>query len=94
MTMSHHHHPNHHSCPHAGTSHPGLMGVFGGLIQLTTATLYGGASILRTIVEGSVWHGCHESHHYGTERSCCHEVVHCCHVTCVPPSYSHGCCRD
>lgn len=87
------HHRTYHSYPHVGTSHPGLMGVFGGIINLTTATLYGGASILRTIVEGSVWHGCHQGHHHGGYCSCCSDVVHCCHVTCVPPSYSCCCCK-
>lgn len=75
--------------------HPGLMGVFGGMINLTTAILQGGATIFRTVVEGSVWHGCHPGHdhyHHGCWSGCHMEGYHSYHVECLPHSYPCHCC--
>lgn len=65
-------------------NHPGIMGAFGGIINLTTATLYGGAKIVRNIVEGSVWHGCDCGHANHGRCDCCHRVHHKYHVKCLP----------
>lgn len=80
---------HHHDCympPHPHPYQPGLMGVFGGVINLTTAALYGGARIVRTVVEGSVWHGEYPPHH---DCCGCHHH-HVCHVQCCPET--HNCC--
>jgi hypothetical protein len=80
---------HHHDCympPHPHPYQPGLMGVFGGVINLTTAALYGGARIVRTVVEGSVWHGEYPPHH---DCCGCHHH-HVCHVHCCPET--HNCC--
>ncbi len=71
--------------------HPGLMGIFGGFINLTTSTLQGGARIIKHVVEGSVWHAesCNDYHY----NSCsCHSNCHNYHVECVPRSYDCSCC--
>lgn len=73
-------HRHHCPPPHAGTTrHPGLIGVFGGVINLTTTVLYSGARILRTVVEGAVWQDecprCHCS---------CPQTHHVHHVKCEP----------
>jgi hypothetical protein len=80
-----HHHHDYHTPAYTYPHQPGLLGVFGGVINLTTAALYGGAHIVRTIVEGSVWHGEHPPHH---GRCTCHG--HACHVDCCPET--HNCC--
>lgn len=74
--------------------HPGLMGVFGGMIDLTTAVLQGGATLVRTIVEGSVWHGCHPGYppYYPAYWSGCHvQGHHSYYVECVPHCYPCRC---
>lgn len=96
------HHCQAHPNAMAPGYHPGLLGVFGGFINLTTAALQGGARLVRTVVEGSIWHGCHDpwgacqSHHgHGGGCGCHHGHPHgCCHVECQPPSYPgcHRCC--
>jgi hypothetical protein len=90
--MHNHHYPG--FDPHyAGyPPHAGLMGIIGGVINLATNTLYGGARIVRTVVEGSVWQA-EYPHHYGMggchPQPCCHV----CHVHCIPETYSCcGCC--
>lgn len=84
---SHDCHDNGCGC-HAGAPNPGLLGVFGGIINLTTASLRGGANIIRTVVEGSVWH----SHQH--DRCGCggRPVCHCYHTECSPRTYGCGCC--
>ncbi len=88
--MNHHNHHKHYPCH--PTYHPGLMGVFGGIINLTTATLQGAAHITRTVVEGSVWHSCHADHHYDHHSDCCHTVHHCYHVECEPKCFKCSSC--
>ena len=88
-----HHHPRHDARP-GFHHHSGLMGVFGGMINLTTAFLQGGATIVRTIVEGSVWHGCHPEHHHfhhGCCSGCYAQGHHSYHVECLPHSYPCHC---
>ncbi|MGD8569293.1 MAG: hypothetical protein PVJ39_14495 [Gammaproteobacteria bacterium] len=85
--------PHSHPAPHPQPYNPGIVGIVGGVINLTTTALYGGARVVRTIVEGSVWHGEHPYHHHG----CCahqhHGCHHACHVHCCPENYSCcGCC--
>ena len=84
-----HGHPAHDHPPHCGQPlHAGLMGVAGGVINLTTSLLYGGARIVRTLVEGSVWHG-----EYPPQHGCGGCVQHVCHLHCVPETYPCcGCC--
>jgi hypothetical protein len=75
---------------HAGypVYQPGLIGVFGGIINLTVAALQGGARVVRTVVEGSVWDAYPEHHDCCTHH---HERPHgCCRVECYPPMYT-GC---
>jgi hypothetical protein len=74
-------------CHRGPVQHAGLVGIFGGVINLTTAALQGGARIVRTVVEGTMWHAVHDG--------CCEpEPRCCCHVECEPPVYpgSHRCC--
>ena len=79
-------HNYHHQLP-SQSYQSGLLGVFGGVISLTTATLYGGASIVRTIVEGSVWQAEHPQ--YGC--SYCQPECHVCYCHCLPEAH-HCCC--
>lgn len=82
------HHYDYHCQQPTQLYHSGLMGVFGGVMNLTTSVLYGGASIVRTIVEGSVWHAEYPQYH-----TCCQYSQHVCHVHCCPEQYSCcGCC--
>lgn len=79
--------------PHqAYPQHTGLVGLVGGIINLTTSSLFGGARIVRTLVEGSVW-GAEHPPHYGS-CGCCQQ--HCCHVHhlhCIPETHDGcGCC--
>jgi len=84
-----HHHCDCHVPPYTHPYHSGLMGLVGGVLNLTTSALYGGARIVRTVVEGSVWHGEYPPH-YG-HCGCHHQ--HVCHVHCCPESYHCcGCC--
>lgn len=82
------HHCHHHYGP-PPVYQRGLMGVFGGIINLTTAVLYGGARISRSIVEGAVWGGAEPPYHH---NCCCHHhtIHHTRHVHCVPEN--HDCC--
>ena len=85
-----------HGHPHACGQpyHSGLMGVFGGVINLTTSVLYGGARVVRTIVEGSVWHGEYPPHHdCCSQHGGCGYLHHVYHRHCVPETYHCcGCC--
>lgn len=82
-------HHDYHGPPYLHPYQPGLMGVFGGVINLTTSVLYGGARMVRTVVEGSVWHGEYPPYH----GSCGCRHHHGCHVRCCPETYhSCGCC--
>lgn len=96
MSHQHYHHGFHHRQPHAlhhaAAYHPGLIGVFGGLINLTTSALMGGARVIRTIVEGSVWHSCHMGGHHGHHGCSCCQPHHYYHVECHPPVYRGHCC--
>jgi len=99
-----HHHPHHPGPHHPGPPHhSGIVGVFGGAVNLATSVLYGSAGLLRNVVEGTMWHGCHPHFDHGCHRGCdpCHSydccscfcapaVHHCC-VQHVPPLYT-GCC--
>ena len=77
----------HHTPMQQPPYNPGLLGVLGGVINLTTTVLYGGARIVRTVVEGSVWYGEYPPHHHA---GCgCHHH-HQCHVQCCPET--HDCC--
>lgn len=94
-----HHYPCHegyHGDPHACGQpfYPGLAGVFGGVINLATSVLYGGASVVRTVVEGSVWHGEYPQHHDCCSwHGGCGCTQHVCHRHCVPETYHCcGCC--
>gem|GEM_PF-3424010 len=105
MSCDHNNHPHYHGrrghegyhrgC---GTSyppavHPGLMGVFGAMINLATSSLQGGARIVKTVVEGSVWYSHCETPCLPMRCSCCcGPVVHRCHVECVPRTYGCCCC--
>jgi hypothetical protein len=105
--MSYYHHcgPGFHP-PHGHPGpvyHPGVTGIFGGVVNLTVSALQGGARLLRTVVEGTVWHAGHDccgpcGHppvHGGCHCGCCAPVAHhCCHVECLPPVYpgGHPCC--
>lgn len=91
-----HHHPCHGHVasgparPCAPPPHAGLAGVAGGVINLATSLLFGGAQIVRTLVEGSVWQDV-PTHHRGC---CCGGCVqHVYHVSCVPGTCSCSCCR-
>jgi hypothetical protein len=99
-----HHHPHHFAPHHPGPpQHSGLMGVLGGAVNLATSALYGGAGLVRTVVEGTMWHGCHPHHDPCCHSGCgcghhhdccsCHCVssCHCCCIQHVPPLYT-GCC--
>ncbi|TAN74300.1 MAG: hypothetical protein EPN14_09325 [Gallionella sp.] len=88
-----HHYP--YGCGQPG--HSGLTDVFGGAINLATSVLYGGARVVRTIVEGSVWHSEHPQHHDCCPQhgdcgcGCPHHVYH---RHCVPETYHCcGCCQ-
>ncbi|GAB4379510.1 MAG: hypothetical protein Kow0042_29000 [Calditrichia bacterium] len=87
--------PHYHSYYHVKHHHPapphgGLLGIFGGIVGLTTATLQSGARIIRTVVEGTLWHRTHPVY---TGCGCpCHHGYHCHHVDCCPPQYPCGCC--
>ncbi len=84
-----HCHP-HTTCETPMAAHqPNLVDVLGGAINLATTVLYGQARVLRSIVEGAVWHGeCHD--HIGC---CCHHAHHVVHVKCVPETYDcRRCC--
>lgn len=87
MHAHHHHHP----CPPVPATYPGLLTLFGSTIALASATLWGGARVVKRVVEGSLWHsgdyghaghcGCHH-HHYTVEcrPPCgCHSHGGCCH---------------
>lgn len=67
------------SMPYAPVQHAGLMGVAGGMINLATTMMFGGARVVRTIVEGSLWHAEHPPYHRSSHP------CHVCHVCC-------GCC--
>lgn len=102
----HHHYPHGVGPHHPGhPPHAGVADVIGGVVNLTTAALYGGARLVRTVVEGTMWYGCHPHHdpcvgfHPGSYHhryhdccSCwCSHLCHCCTLEHVPPLYS-GCC--
>ncbi len=79
------HHNHHHAHRHCAT-HGGIVGVLGGVINLTTMALYGGARIIQTVVDGAAWHAdhspysCHQHHghhHHGDCRVGHHDC--CCH---------------
>lgn len=89
----HHHHPYHHG-PHlpGPPDHPGIAGVFGGVVNLAASALYGGASVIRNVVEGTMWYDCH-SHHFDPGRHCGCDPCHahdCCSCYCAP-SFHHCC---
>jgi hypothetical protein len=78
-----------HGYPGYPVYQPGLIGVFGSIINLTVAALQGGARVVRTVVEGSIW----ESHHEHWRHDCREHFEHphgCCRVECYPPMYT-GC---
>lgn len=66
-------------------AYPGLLVLFGSTIALASATLWGGARVVKRVVEGSLWesHGC-DPHH------CCDQ--HFYRVECQPPCACR-CCR-
>jgi len=87
-------HGYHH--PHGAYYQPGLIGVLGGILGLTTATLQASTRIIRTVVEGTVWYGCHDCDFdcYHPDPCFCHHephAEHCYHIECVPPCYGHCC---
>jgi len=99
-----HHHPHHFALHHANPPHhSGMVGVLGGVVDLATAALYGGSRLVRTVVEGTMWYGCHPHHdpcrqpgwgpgHHHDCCSCwCAPACHCCCVEHVPPLYSGRC---
>jgi len=74
---------------YGGYHHPGLMGVLGGVIGLTTATLHGGVRVVRTVVEGTLWGPCYYycDRCYYPYHTCCPPVYHCYHIECRPRFY-------
>lgn len=88
---------DHHNNCHGGCSRPvyhhGLMGIFGGIINLTTSVMHSGARVVRTVVEGSVWHGlCNGCAPYNDRCRCYQPVQHCYCIECAPKTYT-SCCR-
>lgn len=79
--MDHYHGCNPYSRP---VPNPGLAGILVGIVNLTGTALQGGANLIRTVVEGTMWHsGGHHDH-------CCCEPHHCCCYECRP-SVHHNC---
>ena len=79
-----------HSHPHLPQPmpHGGLLGIFGGVVGLTTASLQGGVRIIRHVVEGTLWHG---DYHGGCGCHCGHPH-HIYHYECRPHYHGHcGC---
>ncbi len=76
-------------CPYSRVLHRGIPGVVDGVLSLTTAMLAGGASMIRRVIEETVWQdsaaGC--GHRFG-HRTVHHHYRH----TCVPPSHGTRCC--
>lgn len=72
--------------PYGAYHHPGLLSVFGGIMNLTIATLGGGARIIRTVVEGTVWHGCYDPGGWSYPVPYHYYQIQCC-----PPAY-WSCC--
>jgi hypothetical protein len=82
--------------PHYGyrpvpMTYPGLLTLFGSSIALASATLWGGARVVKHVVEGSLWESGRPWHdHHG----CC--CVHYYRVECRPPCAGSApccCCR-
>ncbi len=67
---------------------PGLVGIFGGIVNLTTTALEAGATIVRTVVEGTMWHSGPGHHHW--DDHCCEPHHCCCSFECRPPVH-HNC---
>lgn len=87
----HGHYPHHYGSGH----HAGLIGVFGGMINLSTASLQGGAKVVRNVVERILWHGCPDGghfEHHGCGPDCHGRCHHCCCAEYVPRTYPCCCC--
>lgn len=84
-----HHYPHSHAGRPVPVAYPGLLTLFGSSIALASATLWGGARVVKRVVEGSLW----ESHPCGcSSHGCC--ACHCYHIECRPPCacHCHCCC--
>lgn len=78
-----------HQC---NTYQPGLIGVLNGVINLTTTALNGGVTVVRHVVEGSVWGDCHcGSSVHNTQCNSC-QTYHCHTIRCSPKTYNCNCC--
>ncbi len=88
MNGYHHQHRHHHPAHPQPVLYGGLIGVFGGIIGLTTATLHGGARLVKTIVEDTLWGDCSHHGHYPCDP-CCHHYT----VECLPHTYGCDCCK-
>lgn len=100
MHASHYAQYEHHG--NCGCQNPGLVGVFGGILGLSTALLQGSARMARTVVEGTMWYGCHDycdgPYHHGSSHCGQHggqhggrHAYHYYHVDCWP-GHSSRCC--
>lgn len=63
------------------------MGIVGGVIGLTTATLHGGVKIVRTVVEGTLWGSCYHDQDCYPHHGCHSSVHHCYNIECRPHFY-------
>jgi hypothetical protein len=91
-----HRHEHHHNISYPALQYqPGLLTLFGSAIGLTSATLWGGAHVVKRIVEGSLWESCGSHHGCGCSRRCgcggC-GCAHCCIIECRPAVYRCSCC--
>jgi hypothetical protein len=83
------HHPPYHPPYPPPRAYPGLVDVAGGIIGLTAATLRGGARLVTTLVESTLWGVAYPGYGYGYPYGPCdHPVYHGYRVEYVPPLYS------
>ncbi len=79
-----HAHQYYYGCHPVPMAYPGLLTLFGSSVALVSATLWGGARVVKRVVEGSLW----ESHgHCGCRGGDCH----CYWVECQPTCGCHSC---
>ncbi len=81
-----------HSCRHV--HHLGFAGILVGTINLATTALYGGARVIRRVIENAAWQGVSDCYPQSHNKPGCYSQPdrHCYCIECVPTTYT-SCCR-